>query len=97
MILNSITAYRAIHGGNVPALVVVDTQTDNVECIDYQTLVSRSQANDYERRCDEYLVFVVNYGLTDYYANNFPAFIDNYTKTTIKDYLFVLLEEETRP
>lgn len=94
-ILYEIAQYRATHDGEVPALVVIDA--DSIECIDYATLISRSQANDDQRMCDEYLVFVVNYSLPDFYQDNFPVLIDKYTHTTIKDYLFSLFEDETRP
>lgn len=94
-ILFEIAQYRAIHNGQVPALVVVDGNT--AECIDYATLVARSEANDANRICDEYRVFVVNYTIQDFYNNNFPVLVNNYIKTNIKDYLFYLLEAETRP
>lgn len=94
-ILFEIAQYRATHSGEVPALIVVDGNT--AECIDYATLVARSEANDANRICDEYRVFVVNYTIQDFYNNNFPVLVDKYTKTNIKDYLFYLLEAETRP
>jgi len=94
-VLNSIATYRAAHTGQTPALIVVDGNT--IECIDYATLVARSQANDDFRLCDEYLVFVVNYSLADFYANNIPVMLDKYIKTTVKDYMFALMEAETRP
>lgn len=94
-ILFEIAQYRATHSGEVPALIVVDGNT--AECIDYATLVARSEANDAERLCDEYAVFVINHNLPDFYNNNFPVLVNKYTKTNIKDYLFYLLEAETRP
>lgn len=94
-ILTAIATYRASNNGDIPSLVIVDA--DNIECIDHATLVARSQANDYDRMCDEYLVFVVNHSIPDYYQDNFPVLIDKHTHTTIKDYLFYLLEDETRP
>ena len=94
-ILFEIAQYRATHNGEVPALIVVDGNT--AECIDYATLVTRSEANDVGRLCDEYAVFVINHSLHDFYNNTFPVLVDKYTKTNIKDYLFYLLEAETRP
>lgn len=94
-ILFEIAQYRATHNGEVPALIVVDGNT--AECIDYATLVARSEANDANRICDEYRVFVVNYTIQDFYLDNFPVLVNKYTKTNIKDYLFYLLEAETRP
>lgn len=94
-ILFEIAQYRATHNGEVPALVVVDGNT--AECIDYSTLVARSEANDAARICDEYRVFVVNYTINDFYLDNFPVLVNKYIKTNIKDYLFFLLEAETRP
>jgi len=94
-VLSAIATYRASHNGETPALIVVDN--NSIECIDYATLVARSQANDDFRICDEYIVFVVNYSLNDFYSNNIPVMLDKYTKTTIKDYMFMLMEAETRP
>lgn len=94
-ILSEIAQYRATHNGEVPALVVVDD--NSVECIDRATLVGRSEANDAARMCDEYAVFVINHNLPNFYQDNFPVLVDKFTKTNIKDYLFYLLEDETRP
>ena len=94
-VLFEIAQYRATHNGEVPALVVVDGNT--AECIDYSTLVARSEANDPARICDEYRVFVINYSIIEYYLDNFPVLVDKFTKTNIKDYLFFLLEIETKP
>ena len=94
-VLSSIATYRASHSGETPALILIDGNT--IECIDYSTLVARSEANDDFRLCDEYMVFVVNYSLADFYTNNIPVMFDKYTKTNIKDYMFALMEAETRP
>jgi hypothetical protein len=94
-ILNSIATYRATHGGQVPALVVVDDAT--VECIDYTTMVERSQVIDEHRLCDEYQVFVLNYSIPNYYADTFPVLYNKHVNTDIKDYMFMLMEHETRP
>lgn len=94
-ILYEISKYRATHNGDTPALVVV--VENEVECIDYATLVFRSQQIDSELLCDEYRVFVINYTIQDFYKENFPVLFDKRNKTNIKDYLFYLLEIETRP
>ena len=94
-IIVAITDYRAKNNGGIPALVVVEGT--NVECINYATLVERSNNIDSERICDEYRVFVVNYSMQDFYFENFPVLVNKYTKTNIKDFLFYLLELETRP
>jgi hypothetical protein len=94
-ILQSIATYRADHNGDVPALVIIDD--DNIECIDYSTLLLRSETVDAHRVCDKYRVFVVNYNIIDYYFNTFPVLIDKNIITDIKDYMFLLMEAETRP
>lgn len=94
-VLFEIAQYRATHNSEVPALVIVDG--NSIECIDYVTLVARSEANDAARMCDEYMVFVINHNIIDFYKDNFPILVDRFIKTNIKDYLFYLLEQETRP
>jgi hypothetical protein len=94
-VLNSIAAYRATNGGEIPALVVVDDIS--VECIDYATLVQRSETIDEHRMCDEYRVFVINYSILDYYVDTFPVLYNKHVNTDIKDFMFMLMEQETRP
>lgn len=94
-IISAIAGYRSKNDGETPALLIVDGL--NVECINYATLVQRSNNIDNERICDEYRVFVVNYTIQDFYLENFPVLVNKYTKTNIKDFLFHLLESETRP
>jgi len=94
-VLESIAAYRATHNGDVPALVIVDDV--DVECIDYATLVQRSEIVDQHRLCDEYRVFLVNYNIPNYYVDTFPVLYNNHINTNIKDYMFLLMEAETRP
>lgn len=96
IVLTAIAQFRATHNNEVPALVVING--NNIECLTYAQVVQRSEMNDANRLCDEYLVFVVNYSLPDYYKDNFAVMIENqnFMKTTIKDYLFYLLEAETR-
>lgn len=94
-VINAIAYYRSKNNGEIPALVVVDDIS--VECINYATLVQRSNNIDNERICDEYRVFVINYSIQDFYIDNFPVLLHKFIKTNIKDYLFFLLEQETKP
>ena len=94
-VMNAIANYRTENGGQIPALLIVHEK--NIECIDYNTLVQRSQIVDEHRICDEYRVFIINYSIQNFYQDNFPVLIDKHSHTTIKDYLFYLLEDETRP
>lgn len=97
-VINSIASYRSSHSGELPALVVVDENDNTIECIDFATVVERSQEEDLlERKHLEYGVFVVNHDIPDFYKDDFPVLVNKYDKTTIKDYLFHLLEIETRP
>jgi hypothetical protein len=35
--------------------------------------------------------------IPDYYKDDIPMVLDTFTRTTIRDYLWLLLEAETRP
>lgn len=97
-VVAEIAQYRANHNGEIPAAVIIDG--NNVECIDYATILARSEFSEVEdpdRLYDEYKVFIINYSIPGFYENNFPVLVDKYTKTNIRDYLFNLIEFETRP
>jgi hypothetical protein len=58
--------------------------------------VQRSEIVDQHRLCDEYRVFLVNYNIPNYYVDTFPVLYNKHINTDIKDYMFMLLERETR-
>lgn len=89
-ILTAIAAHRSANAGAVPAVIAIDTQTDAITC---HTFAQLEASQDPEWR-----PIWINYTvLLGFYSDDIPVVLDTVTRTTIRDYLWTLLEIETRP
>lgn len=89
-ILNAIATFRAANNGVVPSAMIVDTASQTVECLTFNQVMTSTIPNI------EFCI-KVNYGVEGFYTNDIPCVLDTNNIISIKDYLFLLLEAETRP
>lgn len=89
-ILAAIASFRAANNGVVPSAIIVDSASETVECLTFNQVMTSNEPNI------EFCI-KVNYGIEGFYANDIPCVIDTNSVMSIKDYLFYLLEVETRP
>lgn len=89
-ILSAITTYRAANAGEIPAIIAIDTQTNSIACYTFAQLEA-SQDPEWKP------VWINHTVLIDFYKDNIPVVIDAVNRTTVRDYLWMLLEYETRP
>jgi hypothetical protein len=89
-VLNAIATYRSANAGNIPALIVINTAADTIGCHSFVELESSVDP--------EWRPVWINYTvLIDYYKDDIPVVLDTVNRTTVRDYLWTLLEYETRP
>lgn len=89
-VLQAIATYRVVNGGAIPSLIVIDTTTDAIACHTFAELEASTDP--------EWRPVWINYTvLIDYYKDDIPLILDTFNRTTIRDYLWTLLEQETRP
>lgn len=89
-ILAAIANHRAVNAGDLPAIIAIDTVADTVTCHTFAQLEASVDP--------EWKPVWINYvSIPDYYKDDIPMVLDTFTRTTIRDYLWLLLEAETRP
>lgn len=89
-ILTAITTHRAANDGDLPAVIAIDTVADTVTCHTFAQLEASVDP--------EWKPVHTNYvSIPDFYKDDIPMVLDTFTRTTIRDYLWTLLEYETRP
>lgn len=89
-ILTAIADHRAANAGDLPAIIAINTVADTVTCHTFQQLEASVDP--------EWKPVWINYvSIPDYYKDDIPMVLDTFTRTTIRDYLWLLLEAETRP
>lgn len=89
-VLQAIATYRVANSGAIPSLIVIDTTSDTINCHTFAELEASTDP--------EWRPVWINYTvLVDYYKDDIPLILDIVNRTTVRDYLWMLLEAETRP
>ena len=88
-ILQNIAAFRAVNNGAVPAAMIINN--DNIVCMRLNEVLASNEPSIQ-------LCIQVNYTNTpEIYSNDIPVLLDGFENLSIKDYMYRLMEAETRP
>ena len=90
-VLGAIATFRNANNGLVPSAMIIDTASETIQCLTINNVFASEQPN-------VKLCIAVNYqNNINYYSADIPIVVDTNTITSIKDYMFMLMEIETRP